>query len=544
MKAADIKKRYETLKSERKTLEEIYQQIEQFVVPFRGKFFREQTGEHEVQWRQYQLFDTTAIQACDTLASSLQGSLTSPSTKWFALQFSADELNNNNEAMIWLEACTEEVFETLQQSNFNIEASEFYLDLCSFGSGIVTEEVVNEDVWDGIDFQAVPVRECFFEPDHKQRVLNFYRRLQWTPIQILDKFGKDCPEDIKVKAEATSTTDDKYEIIFCIYKRDLKKPLDMSKPIPPKSRPFGYKYVLHRDAVQLGETGGYYEQPAFVARWKKVSGSMWGHSPAMICLPDILNINELVEATLEAAGKVIDPASLTTQRGLVSDLDLGRGGLTVVRNIGDLVPYETQARFDVGQNVYELFRASIRQTFRVDQLQLKDSPAMTATEVQVRYEMMQRLLGPTLGRLQNDFLNPMIQRTFNILMRAGRLPEIPDIVKENAAGMKVDYTGPLPRAQKMETVRSMQEWLGVMAEAGQVYPALNDLVNVDNFGRMSAKLMSVPALVVNSEDQVVEVREKRAEQEARAAEAAAQQAEGDAAKATGEGASAMQEAQA
>lgn len=545
MEPTDIRRRYETLKSERKTLENTFQQIEQYVVPYRGKFFRENTSEHEVDWRNTQLFDTTAIQACDTLASSMQGALTSPATIWFDFQFQNEDLNKHKESMVWLEQCARECFDALQESNFNIEASEFYLDLCSFGTAIVSEEVVSEDEWQGIDFQAIPVRDAFFEPDHKQQIQNFYRRLQWTAIQIVDKFGaKNVPKDILAKAEGSSATNDKIEIIFCIFKRPDVKPPEDSGPIPPLKRPYGYKYVLHRDSTVLGKEGGYYEQPAFVARWRKVSGSMWGHSPAMICLPDILNANDLVDSTLEAAGKVVDPASLTTQRGLVSDLDLARGGLTVVRNIGDLVPYETKARFDVGDGVLNRFQDSINRTFRVDQLQLKESPAMTATEVQVRYEMMQRLLGPTLGRLQNDFLNPMVQRTFNILLRAGRLPEIPEEVATLGGQLKVEYTGPLPRAQKMETVRSMQEWLAVIAEAGQLFPELNDLPDPDVFGRLSAKLMSVPSMVLRSQEEVAEKRDQREAAQQAAVEAQQAQMEGEAKRSQGEGEQAMAQAQA
>lgn len=522
MEPRKIKQRYEALKSERKTLEQTLQQIEQLVVPFRGKFFREQTSEHEVSWRQVQLYDTTAIQACDMLASSMQGSLTSPAYKWFGLRFNKDKLNAMVDPMIWLESAEEKIFYALQESNFNIEASEFYIDLCSFGTSIIAEEEINEEAagWYGIDFQTIPMRDCFFEPDHKGRVLRFYRRLQWTPLQIVDKFGREnTPDDILEKLDARAVNE-KIEIIFCIFERSNYRTADVSGVLAPLKRPFGYRYVLHRDATQLGKEGGYYEMPSFIARWRKVSGSQWGHSPAHICLADVLNINELVEATLEAAGKAVDPPNLTTNRGLLTDLDLGRGGLTVLRNIGDLVPYDGKARFDVADSVYELFQRSIRQTFRVDQLQLKESPAMTATEVQARYEIMQRLLGPTLGRLQNDFLDPVISRTFNILLRSGELGEIPDVVREEQGQLKVEYTGPLPRAQRMDTVNSMTNWMMGLGQLSELFPELRDLPNVDEYGRMSARLMSVPALAVNSRETVEALREQRAEQQQQMIESA------------------------
>ena len=149
-----------------------------------------------------------------------------------------------------------------------------------------------------------------------------------------------------------------------------------------------------------------------------------GNSPAMIALPDIMTLNQLVELIIRSSEKVVDPATLVTERGLISDLDLTPGGMTVVRDIeGSVKPYESRARFDVSELQREKLKDSVNRAFYVDQLQLKDSPAMTATEVQVRYELMQRLLGPTLGRLMSDFLDPLLSRTFSIMYRNGALPE-------------------------------------------------------------------------------------------------------------------------
>ena len=255
----------------------------------------------------------------------------------------------------------------------------------------------------------------------------------------------------------------------------------------------------------------------------------------MIALPDIRNANELVESTLEAVGKVVDPATITTQRGLLSDLDLGRGGLTVVRSIGDLQPFESTARFDVAAGTLEMFQMAINRVFRVDQLQLKESPAMTATEVQVRYELMQRLLGPTLGRLQNDFLNPLVTRTFNILQRANRLPPVPESVRINRGEINLEYTGPLPRAQRMEQVRATQEWLLTLAQMGELFPAMLDSVDPDAVSRRIARLMSVPAAMLRTAEEVQQIRTERAELERRMADAQTAQVEGEAMQAQGVG---------
>ena len=539
MESNVIKKRFDSLVQNRKTLEDTFQVVEKFVVPFRGEFFKPMTEEQEVEWRRREIFDSTAIMACQTLASSMQGSLTSPSVKWFTLGFRQDELNHDNESMRWIEECENKVYEALQDSAFNLEASEFYLDLSSYGTSVLVEEVDDDTTeWKGIDFSAAPIVDVYFEQDSKGRVKILYRRLKWLPLQIIDKWGEDkVPEWVKTAHEKAANT--KIEIIFCVYWREDKKEADTSKFLATAERPFGCKYIFHKDGSMIGDEGGKYEMPAFVARFRKVAGSRWGHSPAFVCLSDILTLNQLTEETLEALGKVVDPSTIVTERGLLSDLDLGRGGLTVARSKDDIWAYESKARFDVGELKIDRLQQSINRAFFVDQLQLKESPAMTATEVQVRYELMQRLLGPTLGRLQQDFLDPLIERTFNILMRAGRLPEPPEFVVESKAEYDIQYIGPLPRAQRMQIVESINQFVGNMAQVAEIFPQVLDIPDMDEIAREVARLSGVPTKLIRNEKDVKAERDKKAEAQAKMQAAAAAQEAGKAAQEVGKGAQAM-----
>lgn len=542
MKAEVIKKRFDALVSQRKTLDDTLQVIERFVVPHRGEFFRPMESEHEVDWRRRDIFDSTAVDANETLASSLQGSLTSPSTKWFALGFRQDDLNEEQEAMEWLEECGNRIYQALIDSNFNLESAEFYLDLTSYGTAIIVEEAESETDWQGIDFQAAPIRDCYFEMDHKNQVLRFYRQYQWTPLQIIDKFGNDAPDEIKQKAEATDSNDNRLSIVFCVFSRDDKKQnLASTKVLAASERPYGWKWVLHHNGEQLGKEGGYYEMPAFVARWRKTSGSQWGYSPAHICLSDILTLNELTEETLEALGKVVDPSTMVTERNLLSDLDLGRGGLTIVKDLDGIKSYESKARFDVGELKIDRLQASIQRAFRVDQLEMKDSPAMTATEVNVRYELMQRLLGPTLGRLESDYLDPLINRTFKILSRAGQLPDVPQIVKDLQGELDIEYVGPLPRAQRQEVVQATNAWIGMVAGLMEVFPELRDLPDIDRIGRETAKMSGLPAKYLNSDAKVKQIRKDRAAQEEEMRQTVMDKEQGEAMEAQGKGAQALTE---
>lgn len=531
-----IKKRFDFLKTQRKTLDDTLQVIERYVVPFRGEFFKPLENEQEVDWRRREIYDSTAVDANETLSSSMQGSLTSPSTKWFNMGFRQEELNQDQEAMEWLEECENLMYQALNDSNFNRESSEFYLDLTSFGTAIIVEEAESEDEWKGLDFQATPIQDMYFEMDHKGQVMNLYRQYKWTPLQVFDKFGEDMPEFIKDKMDKADQNNERYTIIFCVFAQPENKGANITTKLAANKRPFGWKWVCHKDGAQIGEAGGYYEMPAFVTRWRKTSGSQWGYSPAFVALSDILTLNELTEETLEALGKVVDPSTLVTERNMMSDLDLGRGGLTVVKDLDGIQAYESRARFDVGELRIDRLQESINKAFRIDQLQMKNSPAMTATEVNVRYELMQRLLGPTLGRLQADYLDPLLNRTFNIMLRGGALPTIPDVVKDAKGELDVEYVGPLARAQRQEVVQSTNTWVASVAQLIELWPELRDIPNMDMIGRDTAKMAGLPAKYLNSDAEVKKIRKQRQEEEAKIRETMQAQAEGEAMEAQGKGA--------
>ncbi len=543
MDGEDIKRRFSVLESSRRSVEQQWHDIEQYVTPYRGEFYKDNAEENSVSWDQSQIFDSTAINAAQKLAASLSGDLTSAAYMWFGLRFRADELNRNHIAQKWLQDSAKMCYESLQDSDFNMESGETYLDLTSYGTSIIVEEeeLDRDGNHAGLDFSSVPIRECFFEEDHKKRVLRFYRRRMMTPGQMITKFGSDkVPAWVVERAESPEYSNVKEKVIFAIYLRKLDKDVDLSKPLAPKARPYGSKYILHKDAEMLGEEAGYYEMPAFVPRWRKTNDSVWGNSPAMMAIYDIKTLNEQEELMLMALAKVVDPPYLTTERGLIGDLDLEPGGLNVTRSIDDLRPLPNGTNFNVAMAEREEKRKAIKQAFMIDQLELRESSRMTTVEVNIRYQQMLKQIGPTLGRIQNDFLDPMIQRTFNILLRAGRLPEIPDVVKQHGGEMDIEYRGPMSRAMQMDNVQNIQAWVGQLAGLSEIKPEMLDYVDFDELPQMTATMMTVPMGLVRSKEVVDAERAERAKaQQAQQQMMMAQQA-GDAMQSMGAGAQALQ----
>lgn len=540
MDGKQIKKQVDKLKSERTTVDNQWELIKKFVTPYRGNFFKDIMTEHSIEWRENrEIYDSTAVMANITLANSIHGSLTSPSFRWFYFGFRNEELNQDGDAKEWLEECANITYSTLQDSNFNIEASETYTDLTSYGTSVIMEEVIEDGTgkFEELIFQSIPVEQCYYEVDHRGKLVRIYRLMQWSAEQIFQRFpDAPLPSKVQAKYDAKDPTAD-IKVIFCIYQRPDKMSADIASKLTPENRPYGWKYVLYDDSSELG-MGGYYEMPAYVPRWRKTADSKFGNSPAMVALADILTVNRLVELILASCEKVVDPAILTTERGLLTDLDLGPSGLNIVRKMGEMEVFESKARFDVSSLERSQLQLAIRQAFYVDQLELKDSPAMTAMEVRVRYELMQRLLGPTLGRLEHDFLNPMVSMTFNNLYRYGKFPTPPASVAESgeSAAMDIQYIGPLNRAQKADVVASIQSWLATVAPMADFKPEVLDIPDFDEIVRHLADLEGVPTKLTQTNKEVTAMRTERQAQEQVAQNAALMQE-------VGKGAQAMNEAE-
>ena len=91
---------------------------------------------------------------------------------------------------------------------------------------------------------------------------------------------------------------------------------------------------------------------------------------------------------------------------------------------------------------------------------------------------MNRVLGPTLGRLEYEHTNPTVMRTFALMVQAGAIPPPPPEVLEAAQlgddHLDVVSEGPLARAQKGSDVLAWERTFEVTLPIVQVDPSAID----------------------------------------------------------------------
>jgi hypothetical protein len=505
---AQLVTRYERLWSRAQTYRAHCQELADYVMPGRNPIIR--TGV-EGEKRTQRVYDSTAIEARKLLSASMQGALTNHALRWFSLKTRNQANNDTWEVQAWLEDAEERMSLALRQSNFYEESFLCYDDLATFATAALyceeNEKPPTGAPFGGLLFRALPIQEYVIEEAHDGLVDTVLRSFELSARAAIQRFGRDTVSEQIRGAMDSGRGDDRFRILHGVYPRaDAERTRYGSRGLPVVSC-----YVEHGTRTLLRESG-FHEFPYAVPRWSKLSGEVYGtDSPAMIALPDIKTLNQADMLTLQSGELAIRPPYVQMEDGIVGDIDLRPNGQTVLTRPDALRPLETGGKFDVGQLLMEQRRQRIQRIFFWEQLQLVEGRTMTATEVERRWEIMRRILGPTLGRFEYEFLNRVIERVFALMFRAGALLPPPEAVLGD--DLDIEYEGPLARSQKSQRVGGWEATLGHLHALQAVSPeavvTALDNYDLDDALRDQATIVGLPPSYLRSREEVAQVRAQR-----------------------------------
>ena len=494
--------RFGKLKSQRANWENHWQEVADYMQPRKADVTKRRSRGDK---RNELIFDSSPIQAVELLAASLHGMMTNPSTPWFTLRFKDEDVDNEDEAKIWLESATEAMYTAFNRSNFQQEIFELYHDLITFGTAAM---FIEEDD-DIIKFSTRHINEVFIAENDKGRIDTIFRRFKLSARAVVQKFGDNVSSDIQGIFRKDPYQE--VEILHAVYPRSDFNPKKKDKA----NMPFESVYLEYKNGNELS-ISGFKEFPFVVPRYLKASNEIYGRSPAMTALPDVKMLNEMSKTTIKAAQKQVDPPLLVPDDGFLLPVRTVPGGLNFYRSgtRDRIEPLNIGANNPLGLNMEEQRRDAIRAVFYVNQLMMQQGPQMTATEVIQRNEEKMRLLGPVLGRLQSELLKPLIDRVFAILLRNNMLPQAPEFL--SGRDIEIEYVSPLAKAQKSSELQSIMRAIEILGSLANVAPVF-DYVNFDNLVKHLAEIVGVPQKILKSQNQV------NAEREQAAAQAAEQQ---------------------
>lgn len=504
--ASQIVETYQRLKSERSNYERTWQEIAEYIRPIRAEFTTQRSAGDR---RNQRIFDSTPMMAAEAFAGGIYGMMTNPANRWFALRVQDEDLNDYDPVRDWLYEV-----ETRLLHSFGPDVSRFYsvlpglyADIACFGTAIFySEEVPGTD---RINDNVRSLAECVIAESAFGEVDTVYRCFKLTGRQALEMFGEGLHPRTAVAAEKEPNNPIKF--LHCVSPNE-----DYAGPSLNKAkRPFLSEYI-EEETRHTVQRGGYYEMPYHVPRWSQAAGEVYGRGLGEQVLPDVKMLNRMDETAIKAAQKAADPPLAAPDEGVIKAARTFPGGITYGaindQGVQMLKPLYTGGDIRITLEMMEQRRNAIREGFYFSLMQMIGSPNMTATEWMGRQEEKLRLLGPNLGRIQGEFLSPLIKRRFGLLLRGGLLPPAPQEIQ--GASLSVDYVSPLARMQmagEAQAVVRLYQQLGAMA---QFDPSVLDNVDNDKAVEVMGRGWAVPSPILRGKEEVDARREQRAQDQA------------------------------
>ena len=495
-----LKDNLSRLMEKRASWENHWQEVADHMLPRKAEITKQRARGDK---RHTLIFDATAIHALELLAASLHGMLTSSANRWFSLRFRETSLNDSDEAKEWLEDATQRMYDVIAKSNFQQEIFECYHDLISFGTSCL---MIEEDQEDVLNFSARHIKEIYIQENKKGFVDTLYRRFKMPAQAAADKFGID-----KVSREIVNLVKkNPFEDVDLVHVIKPRLSFD-SKKQDKNNMPFQSIYFEYGTG-HIISSGGFKENPYVIPRYLKASTEQYGRSPGMNALPDVKVLNKMVENSLKAAAKMIDPPLLVPDDGMLAPIRMSPGSINFFRSGSRdrIEPLNINANTAETLSLENQRRDAIVKMFHVDQLVISENRNMTATEVLQRQEEKMRILGPVLGRLQSELLSPLIIRVFNIMLRNKLFLMSPDILQSQE--LNIEYVSPIALAQKSSELQGIMRGLELFGSLAQTMPVM-DYIDENGLVKQIIDILGLPAKIIRSDVEVQEIREERAQEQ-------------------------------
>lgn len=460
------------------------------------------------------VYESTGLQAVQDLSAAMQGTLMNPVTVWSDFRFETEELNDDEESVFWLADVNKIMHRKFNESNLNTEAGKAFQSFVSLGNMALFHEQKEGGESLGFKFTSLHLGQLAWAENKDSVVDTVYRKFSLSAKQAFDKWGTNIADGILKFVE--KNPDKSFEFMHCIYPREDKDiELNELGLAPGNKRPYASVYIdmSHKEFI---DESGYYEFPIYVVRWSLMPGETTGRGPGHLALPDVRSINKLRRNGLEATDLTVMPPILANQRDIFGQLDMRPRGISIVKNVDGIKPFQLNNAMDILKFSLEDLRQSIRSMFFLDKLLLPprtETGEMTAFEIAERTRQMQAVLGPVVFRVMFELLQPLVLRAFKVLLRSGQLPEMPQTLKEVGVDVEITFSNQLARAQNIQDLQSIQQWLKAIFDIARAKPAVLDLINEDGIAKHIAQVLGVPEEAINNTDTIDQIRQQRAQQQ-------------------------------
>jgi hypothetical protein len=509
-------RRHAELKLERATWMPHWSLLSNFFLPRSGRYFVQ--DRNRGARRHNNIYDRSATGAVRVLAAGMMGGMTSPARPWFRLATSDQDLNKYAPVRMYLADVTRLMLSVFAKSNTYRALHTTYEELAVFGT---SAKVVMDDYTNVIHHHSLTAGEYAIATDFKGNVDTLSREFEKTVAEVVGQFGfENCSTTVQ-NLYTRGTLGAWVPLIHLIEPRRNRD--FAAKDAKNMAWRSAYFEVGAHDGKYLSESGfdGF---PALCSRWSTSGGDIYGNSPGMEALGDTMQLQQQQLRKGQAIDYQTKPPLQAPAGMKNNEVDMLPGGVTYYD--GATPGAGIRNAFEVTLNLRDLLgdmqdvRGRIREAFHTDMfLMLSDGSdtQKTAAEVAERHEEKLLMLGPTVERLHNEELNPLIESTFARMLKAGMLPPPPPEL--HGQELNVDFISMLAQAQRAIGTNSIDRLVGNLGAVAQIKPGVLDKFDEDKWIEEYSDALGVSPTLIVADDKVALIRKARAQAQQQAQQA-------------------------
>lgn len=512
-----LDRRLGSLRLERESFINHWRDLSDYILPRQARFVT--TDRNRGDRRNTKIVDNTATLAVRTLSSGMMSGITSPARPWFQLRTPDPSLNDYQPVKMWLDLVRTRMTEVFLRSNLYTTLPMTYADLGVFGTNAFA---VLEDVEDVVRCYSFPIGSYMIGTSARGNTDTVYREYQMTVGQLVKEFGIENVTQSTKNLHDTNNLDAWIDVVHAV---EPNQDFDERKPQSKYKRFISVYYEKGANGDKFLRESGFDDFPVMAPRWSLTGEDIYGHSPAMDALGDIKALQLEQKRKAQAIDKLVNPpmtapSSLRNQRasllaGDVTYVDVSQGqqGFQPAYQIN---PRINELVLDIQENQGRIRRAFFEDLFLMIANDQRSN--ITAREIQERHEEKLLMLGPVLERLNDELLDPLIDRTFNIMIKFGMIPPPPKELQ--GMDLNVEYVSVMAQAMKLTGITGIERFMSFAGQMAQANPAVLDKVDFDQALDEYGSMVGIPPSIVKDDTMVQAEREARAKQQAIAQQSA------------------------
>ncbi|AHB70331.1 hypothetical protein P262_02763 [Cronobacter malonaticus] len=509
-----LTKQLAQLEQERETFEPHWRELSDFIIPRGSRFLTSEANRGDR--RNNKIVDPTATMANRTLSSGMMSGITSPARPWFKLATPDPEMMDYGPVKLWLETVQNRMNDMFNKSNLYQSLPLVYSSLGTFATGAMA---VLEDEEDVIRTMPFPVGSYYIANSPRLSVDTCFRKFSMTVRQLVREFGLNNVSSSTKIAFENGTYEKWVDVVHAVYPNMNRETGKMNA----KNKAFRSVYFeVGGDNDKVLRESGYDEFPIMAPRWEVNGEDVYGSScPGMIALGQVKALQLEQRRKAQQIDKqtnppMIGPTSLKTQR-----VSLLPGDITYVDQVTGAEGL--RPAYQVNPNLGDLLgdiqdtRQLINSAYFVDLFMMLQNVNTRSMPVEAVIEMKEEkllMLGPVLERLNDEFLDPLIDRAFSMMARKNMLPEPPEEMQ--GMPLRIEYISVMAQAQKAIGLSSLERFVGFVGNLASAKPEALDKLDVDQAIDNYAVMSGVSPTVVVPQEQAQQTRSDRAQQQQQA----------------------------